>query len=233
MDNANGTNGIPPSASVPMPQESTLGDGLANGSSTTSTSTSTSTSTTSTVFDSLKSLSSLSGVLSKTISVPSSLMPHTQQASVQISKIWTSAKPWKEFFDTKKLHKPASLSEVQDRLMDNLTYFSSNYVLFFLVISCLSVLIHPLSFLCIMSLVALYVYMFLQHPGDVKIGPVKLQQQTKLVVYLFASCILLYLTNAIAIIGSWAVFSIILSICHAAFRVSIKEPDFESPIDSV
>lgn len=117
--------------------------------------------------------------------------------------------------------------------MDNLTYFSSNYLLCFLILSTLSILIHPLSFLCILILVALYVFMFLQNPDNLKVGPIRLTSNTKRFAFVGIAFILLYLTNAIGILGSWALFGVILSLIHAACRVSAKEPDFESPVNSV
>lgn len=96
-----------------------------------------------------------------------------------------------------------------------------------------SVLVHPLSFLCVIMLVGLYVYMFLQNQDTLKLGPVKLAQNAKKVLFAVIAFCLLYLTNAIGIIGSWALFGIFLSLIHAGCRVSAKEPDFDSPVNSV
>lgn len=179
---------------------------------------------------SLASLASISSALSS--SVPALAAP-TENAKVQVSALWTSAKPWGEFFNGKKFVPPAALSELQERLMDNLTYFSPNYLLCFLVLSMTSVLIHPLSFLCVIVLAGLYVYMFLQNHETLKLGPVKLSQNAKKVLFAVIAFCLLYLTNAIGIIGSWALFGIFLAILHAGCRVSAKEPDFDSPVNSV
>lgn len=165
-------------------------------------------------------------------SVPA-LAPQTEAARVHVSALWTSAKPWSEFFNGKKFVPPASPSELQERLMDNLTYFSPNYLLCFLVLSTASVLIHPLSFLCVLLLVALYVFMFLQNQDTLKVGPVQLSPSAKKAAFAAIAFALLYLTNAIGIIGSWALFGIFLSLIHAGCRVSAKEPDFESPVNSV
>eukprot|EP00737_Agarophyton_chilense_P002872 gb/GEZJ01003306.1/.p2 GENE.gb/GEZJ01003306.1/~~gb/GEZJ01003306.1/.p2 ORF type:complete len:209 (-),score=28.50 gb/GEZJ01003306.1/:1907-2533(-) len=179
---------------------------------------------------SLASLSQLSSALST--SVPA-LAPHTENAKTHFSALWTSAKPWAEFFNGKKFVPPASAAELQERLVDNLTYFSSNYLLCFLILSTASVLIHPLSFLCIVLIVALYVFLFLHNADTVRIGPLQLTANSKKIAFAALSLLLLYVTNAIGIIGSWALFGVILSLIHAACRVSAKEPDFESPVQSV
>lgn len=179
---------------------------------------------------SLASLATFSTTLSK--SVPALATP-TENAKVHVSALWTSAKPWGEFFNGKKFVPPASPSELQERLMDNLTYFSPNYLLCFLVLSMASVLVHPLSFLCVVLLAALYVFMFLQSRDALKVGPVVLTSNAKKVVFAVVAFCLLYLTNAIGILGSWALFGMFLSLIHAGCRVSAKEPDFDSPVNSV
>lgn len=186
-----------------------------------------------TLLGSLASISSLTSFSTALSSSVPALAPQTENARLQVSALWTSAKPWSEFFNGKKFSPPSSASELQERLMDNLTYFSSNYILCFLVLSMASVLIHPLSFLCIVLLAGLYIYMFLQNQDVVTIGPLRLSSNMKKVVFAILSFILLYLTNAIGIIGSWALFGVIVSIIHAACRVSAKEPDFESPVNTV
>lgn len=167
-----------------------------------------------------------------TTSVPALSTP-TDNVRLQASALWTSAKPWAEFFDGKKLVPPASARELQERLVDNLTYFSPNYVLCFLAVSMASVLVHPLSFLCVLVLAAVYVVAFLQQPDAVRVGPVELSKAAKTALFGVLAFVLLYLTNAIGIIGSWALFGIFLSLLHAACRVSAKEPDFESPVNAV
>lgn len=182
---------------------------------------------------SLFSLAKVSNVTSVISSSVPSLAPHSEAARLHVSTLWTSAKPWAEFFNGKKFVPPASPSELQERLMDNLTYFSPNYLLCFLVLSTTSVLIHPLSFLCVVLLVGLYVFMFLQHPDTLKVGPLQLSANPKMAMFAIIAFSLLYLTNAIGIIGSWALFGVFLSLLHAGCRVSAKEPDFDSPVNSV
>lgn len=182
---------------------------------------------------SLFSLANVSNVTSALSSSVPALSPHSEAARLHVSSLWTSAKPWTEFFSGKKFVPPTSPSELQERLVDNLTYFSPNYLLCFLALSTMSVLIHPLSFLCVLLLVGLYVFMFLQNPDTLSVGPVKLSAKPKIAAFALIAFILLYLTNAIGIIGSWALFGVFLSLIHAGCRVSAKEPDFDSPVTSV
>lgn len=165
-------------------------------------------------------------------SVPALTTP-TENAKVHISALWTSTKPWNEFFNTKKFVPPSSPRELQERLLDNLTYFSPNYILCFIILSTASVLVHPLSFLCVVAIAGMYIYMFLQNQDSLKVGPVKMSKNVKTGVFGGISFILLYLTNAIGIIVSWALFGIFLSLLHAGCRVSAKEPDFDSPVNTV
>lgn len=82
-------------------------------------------------------------------------------------------------------------------------------------------------------LAALYVFLFLQNAEFVSIGPLRLAANGRLALFAVVSFVLLYATNAIGIIGSWALFGVIVSLIHAACRTSAKEPDFDSPVNSV
>lgn len=181
--------------------------------------------------DLLRTLSSSLPALSSalTSSAPS-LGAQAESAKLQASSVWQSAKPWGEFFDTKKMSLPETRNEFQDRISDNLLYFTNNYLICFTILCCGSILIHPLSLVCIVVLVGLYVYMFVQNPGVVKVGSLQLKSNGKLAVFAMVAFVVLYVTNAVGIIGSWALFGVIVSILHAACRKSVKEPDFESPV---
>lgn len=176
---------------------------------------------------SMETVTALSSVLNT--SVPG-LTPHTDAARNHFSALWRSAQPWTEFFNRKKFVPPTSATELRERLVDNLTHFSANYLICFFAVSIASVLVHPLSFLCVCLLLVLYVIFFLQNPEQLKVGPLSIPANAKIVVFGAITALLLYLTNAVAILGSWALFSIILSLLHAGGRVSAKEPDFESPV---
>jgi PRA1 family protein 1 len=165
------------------------------------------------------------------ISSSQSVAPQVESVRAHATSVWASARPWTEFFHSKKFIPATSLGEVQQRLLDNLQHFSSNYILIFIGLSTLGVVVHPMSFVCLLACVGLYVFMFLQNPGSVRIGPLSLTVQTKRFAFGAAAFFILYLTNAVAILGSWALFSVILSLVHAGARVSVKEPDFESAVE--
>lgn len=117
--------------------------------------------------------------------------------------------------------------------MDNLPYFFPNYLLIFAGLAALGVLVHPLSFVALALLLAGYVALFLQRPGPLRLGPLVLKENVKVAAYAGVALVLLYVTDAVGILGSWAAFSMVLSLAHAGARVSVKEPDFETPADQV
>lgn len=162
-----------------------------------------------------------------------SLAPSADLAKSQLSAAWGSAKPWGEFLDRRKFVPPTNATDLRERLVDNLTHFGANYVLCFLFVSAASILVHPISFLAVLSVAALYVWLFLSNPDAVRLGPVNVSPTAKLPVFGFAALTILYLSNAVAALGSWALFAVLVSFAHAGARVSAKEPDFESPVDSV
>lgn len=53
---------------------------------------------------------------------------------------FANLKPISEFFDLKRLSKPANFSDVQSRVNYNLSYFSSNYAVLFVMLSIYSLL---------------------------------------------------------------------------------------------
>ncbi|KAI9848677.1 MAG: hypothetical protein M1837_006764 [Sclerophora amabilis] len=57
-----------------------------------------------------------------------------------IGSRFANLKPVSEFFDLKRLSKPANFSEVQTRVNYNLGYFSSNYAVVFVMLSIYSLL---------------------------------------------------------------------------------------------
>lgn len=161
------------------------------------------------------------------------LSPHTDVAASQFSSVWSATRPWGEFFNKRKFSPPSNASDLRERLVDNLTHFSSNYVLCFLIVSAASILVHPLSFLAVLVVAAAYVWLFLSNPDAVRLGPLLVPSKAKLPVFAVFAAAALYLSNAVATLGSWALFGVLLSFAHAGARVSAKEPDFESPVEPV
>ena len=180
------------------------------------------------------SLPNLSSLFSTSSNPLSNLFSTTEAetARLQLATLWTSAKPWTQFFNTKKFIPPTS-SELRQRLVENIPYFFPNYVLIFIALSMIGVLVHPLSFVALFFIIIGYVYMFLQHPKSLKVGPVVLSESIKVVVFGVLCAGMLYLTNAIAIVGSWAAFSVVVSLAHAGARVSAEDPDFDTPAEQV
>ena len=63
--------------------------------------------------------------------------------SQSLSTRFTNLKPLSEFFDLKRLSKPANFGEVQTRMNYNLGYFSSNYAAVALMLGVYSLLTNP------------------------------------------------------------------------------------------
>lgn len=64
--------------------------------------------------------------------------------STSLSTRFSNLKPISEFFDLKRLSKPANFAEVQSRMNYNLSYFSSNYAVVFFMLSIYGLLTNPI-----------------------------------------------------------------------------------------
>ncbi|KAF2876302.1 prenylated rab acceptor 1 [Massariosphaeria phaeospora] len=60
--------------------------------------------------------------------------------STSVSSRFANLRPVSEFFDVKRVSKPANFTEVQSRVNYNLGYFSSNYAVVFVMLSIYSLL---------------------------------------------------------------------------------------------
>ncbi|KAK7542209.1 PRA1 family protein-domain-containing protein [Phyllosticta citribraziliensis] len=63
--------------------------------------------------------------------------------NTSLSTRFANLKPVGEFFDVKRISKPANFSEVQSRMNYNLGYFSSNYAVLFVMLAIYSLLTNP------------------------------------------------------------------------------------------
>jgi len=66
--------------------------------------------------------------------------------SQSIANRFANLKPVSEFFDLKRLSKPQSFAEVQNRINYNLGYFASNYAVLFVMLAVYTLLTNPLLF---------------------------------------------------------------------------------------
>ncbi|KAH8422915.1 hypothetical protein N8T08_006040 [Aspergillus melleus] len=77
--------------------------------------------------------------------------------SQSIGTRFANLRPVSEFLDLKRLSKPANFGEVQSRVNYNLSYFSSNYAVVFVMLSIYSLLTNPvLLFVIILVTGGLY-----------------------------------------------------------------------------
>jgi PRA1 family protein 1 len=73
--------------------------------------------------------------------------------SQSLAARFANLRPISEFFDLKRLSKPASFSEVQSRVNYNLSHFSSNYAVLFVMLSIYSLLTNPMLIFLIVFVV--------------------------------------------------------------------------------
>jgi hypothetical protein len=129
--------------------------------------------------------------------------------SQSISTRFANLKPISEFFDFKRLSKPANFGEVQSRVNYNLSYFSSNYVVVALMLGIYSLITNlPLLFDIIFVGAGMFVIKKL-NGRDLELGFARLttsQMYTGLLVigvpvFIYASPIgtLLWLIGAIGV----------------------------------
>jgi len=86
---------------------------------------------------------------------------------------FANIKPISEFLDIKRLSKPNNFAEVQSRVNYNLTYFSSNYAVVFVMLSIYSLITNPwLLFDIIFVTFGMWFIGKLQG-GDLEIGTIK------------------------------------------------------------
>ncbi|CAJ2501326.1 Uu.00g041790.m01.CDS01 [Anthostomella pinea] len=74
--------------------------------------------------------------------------------NTSLSSRFANMRPVSEFFDFKRLSKPANFGEVQSRVNYNLSTFSSNYALVFVLLSVYALITNPLLLFDIVLLVA-------------------------------------------------------------------------------
>lgn len=177
-----------------------------------------------------EALNALSATLTR---AAPSLAPTAEAARTHLTAAWGAARPWGEFFDRRKFVPPTGGGELRERLVDNLQYFTANYIVCFLMVSALSVLVHPFSFLAVLFVGGVYFWLFVTNTEGARLGPLAIPKGAKLPLFGVFALAILYLTNAVAALGSWALFAVLCSFAHAGARVSAKEPDFESPVEPV
>jgi hypothetical protein len=91
--------------------------------------------------------------------------------STSLSSRFANLRPISEFFDLKRLSKPANFSEIQTRVNYNLGYFSSNYAVVFVMLSIYSLLTNPLLlFVLVMVVGGMYGIGKLEG-RDLEVGP--------------------------------------------------------------
>jgi hypothetical protein len=158
-------------------------------------------------------------------------LPTGEDFRARIGDLWTRSRPWNEFFNTAAMNKP-ELSELRERVSQNLAYYAYNYATIFAVLVVLMVLVSPLSILGALAIFALYTYLFALNPEPITaLGDrVVLDSRGKSVVVLVFSLVILWLTGAGATFSTLLFVVATIAIAHAAIRKPPGEADFESGI---
>lgn len=172
--------------------------------------------------------SALASAISSVGGGGSASAPQIDSLRQQASAVWSSARSWNEFCNTKKFTPAANLDEVRQRIMENGPYFAANYVIIFVAFSALGILVHPMSFVCVLIVLGLYFWMFMATSGPVRMGPINLSVQGKRIAFGVSTVFFLWLTNAFVILSSWFFFSLGVAVVHAGGRISVNEADFDS-----
>lgn len=148
----------------------------------------------------------------------------TENARMPLSNRFANMRPLGEFFDFRRVSKPANFGEVQSRCNYNLSYFSSNYAVVFVLLSIYSLLTNMLLLFVIIMAVGGMWGIGRLGGSDLVLGSTTLTS-SQLYTGLFA---------ATAILGLFASpFSTILWLCGASGIIIIGHASFmDKPIEN-
>ncbi|KAK3335771.1 PRA1 family protein-domain-containing protein [Cercophora scortea] len=138
--------------------------------------------------------------------------------STSLSSRFSTMRPLSEFFDMKRVSKPANFAEVQSRVNYNLGHFSSNYVVMFAMLSIYALVTNPWLLFDIIALVG-GTYLIGKLEGrDLEIGQHRYTtSQLYTVLYLTTIPIALIFASILST-GLWLIgASGVTIIGHAAF----------------
>jgi uncharacterized membrane protein len=140
-----------------------------------------------------------------------------------ITKLSENTRSWGEFADTKQFKVPKDAQEAQERVTKNFGRFSTNYIIFMLLISLpLTTYVHP-YFLLVLALggataYALFVH-FAKHSHFSFQGKAfHLSHQHRVIITIAVTILALFLTSSVAILFYTAIFGAVLGLLHSIFR---------------
>eukprot|EP00179_Madagascaria_erythrocladioides_P010316 CAMPEP_0198308474 /NCGR_PEP_ID=MMETSP1450-20131203/1114_1 /TAXON_ID=753684 ORGANISM="Madagascaria erythrocladiodes, Strain CCMP3234" /NCGR_SAMPLE_ID=MMETSP1450 /ASSEMBLY_ACC=CAM_ASM_001115 /LENGTH=210 /DNA_ID=CAMNT_0044011145 /DNA_START=102 /DNA_END=734 /DNA_ORIENTATION=- len=156
-----------------------------------------------------------------------SLLPSSESARSALAAAWERSRPWSEFANTAQMATPAA-ADVKDRVVENAKYYSFNYLFIVVVVTALNVLLHPLSFLGVIIILALYMYLFVANPEPLALGGLELDHRAKTAALAIFALLTLWLTGAGAAFVSLLFMLAALAGIHMAFRKAPNEVDFDT-----
>jgi hypothetical protein len=156
-------------------------------------------------------------------------LPTGEDFRARLGDLWTRSRPWGEFFNTAAMNKP-DLSELRERVSQNLAHYAYNYATIFAVLVVLMVLVSPLSILGALAIFALYTYLFALNPEPITAfgEHLVLDSRGKSIVVLVFSLVILWLTGAGATFSTLLFVVATIALAHAAVRKPPGEADFET-----
>jgi hypothetical protein len=115
-----------------------------------------------------------------------------------------------------------NLIQVTTRLQKNLSYYRTNYFIFFLATMCLTFLFHPSALIWTGLLLVMWTYLFLVASGPLTIGGREYSDREKLIGASVISFVVVFFLTSVATTALYGLsISMAMIVLHGAFR----EPD--------
>jgi hypothetical protein len=135
------------------------------------------------------------------------------------SSLFKQRKPWTEVVDRNSFSKPANVSEALTRIKKNSSYFKVNYLMFMLVTTAVTFLMHPTSLFTLGFLIGLWIYVILIRTSPLSIGGRVLSDREKLYGMAAISFItIFFLTSVGTVLFSALAVGMAVIVTHGAMR---------------
>jgi len=158
---------------------------------------------------------------------------------MDINKLNENTRSWSEFADTKQFQIPKDTQEAQERVTKNFGRFSTNYIIFMLLISLpLTTYVHP-YFVLVLALGGVTAYglfvHFAKHTHFTFQGKeVHLSHQHRVIITIAVTILALFLTSSVEILFYTALVGVFLGLLHSIFRKpTVSEPAHETAKKSI
>jgi len=130
---------------------------------------------------------------------------------------WKELRPWSEFFGNFKA--PEFTSKIlEERVVTNLLYYRSNYVVLCFGILCLQILFSPIILLSFFLVFGVFAYLCHFHRSVLQIGDFKFDNTGKQYIAIGISAFVLIVTGTITSLLWTLIYSLFLCGLHLLFR---------------